>query len=72
MLRSRGISQICHTYLEDMHPVYPSLPWLHTPQLRLRVTTVAEGAYPPLRCGMSYYTLDAMAVLVMIYNYTDF
>ncbi len=21
MLRSRGISQICHTYLEDMHPI---------------------------------------------------
>ncbi len=23
MLRSRGISQIYHTYSEDMHPVYP-------------------------------------------------
>ncbi len=28
MLRSRGISQIYHTYSEDMHPVYPPLPWL--------------------------------------------
>ena len=28
MLRSRGISQICHTYSEDMHPIYPPLPWL--------------------------------------------
>ena len=25
MLRSRGISQICHTYSEDMHPIYPPL-----------------------------------------------
>ncbi len=25
VLRSRGISQICHTYLEDMHPIYPPL-----------------------------------------------
>ncbi len=39
VLRSRGISQICHTYSEDMHPIYPPLPWLHTPRLRLGVTT---------------------------------
>ena len=44
MLRSRGISQICHTYSENMYP----LPWLHTPRLRLRVTTVYIGAYSPL------------------------
>ena len=25
MLRSHGISQICHTYSENMHPIYPSL-----------------------------------------------
>ncbi len=35
-------SDIHHTYEEDMHPVYPPLPWLHTPWLRLGVTTVAE------------------------------
>ena len=45
MLRSRGISQICHTYSEDMHPIYPPLPWLHTPRLRLGVTTVAEDIW---------------------------
>ncbi len=45
MLRSRGISQIYHTYEEDMHPVYPLLPWLHTPRLRLGVTTVAEDIW---------------------------
>ena len=60
MLRSRGISQICHTYSEDMHPIYPPLPWLHTPRLRLGVTTVAEdiwvhilllGVVYPIRIG---------------------
>ncbi len=25
MLRSRSICQICHTYSEDMHPIYPPL-----------------------------------------------
>ena len=45
MLRSRGISQICHTYSEDMHPIYPPLPWLHTPRLRLGVTMVAEDIW---------------------------
>ncbi len=45
MLLSRGISQIYHTYSEDMHPVYPPLPWLHTPRLRLGVTTVAEDIW---------------------------
>ncbi len=42
-----------------MHPVYPPLPWLHTPWLRLGVTTVAElgymSAYPPRRCGITVY-----------------
>ncbi len=28
-----------------MHPVYPPLPWLHTPRLRLGVTTVAEDIW---------------------------
>ncbi len=28
VLPSRGISQICHTYSEDIHPIYPPLPWL--------------------------------------------
>ncbi len=45
MLLSRGISQIYHTYSEDMHPVYTPLPWLHTPRLRLGVTTVAEDIW---------------------------
>ncbi len=45
MLRSHGISQICHTYSEDMHPIYPPLPWGHTPRLRLGVTTVAEDIW---------------------------
>ncbi len=50
-----GISQICHTYSEDMHPVYPPLPWLHTPRLR-HGRGGYIGAYPPLRCGISIYT----------------
>ena len=25
MLRSHGISQICHTYSEDVNPIYPPL-----------------------------------------------
>ncbi len=37
MLQSRGISQICHTYSEDMH--------LHTPRLRFGVTMVAENIW---------------------------
>ncbi len=45
MLLSHGISQIYHTYSEDMHPVYPPLPWLHTAWLRLGVTTVAEDIW---------------------------
>ena len=28
-----------------MHPIYPPLPWLHTPRLRLGVTTVAEDIW---------------------------
>ncbi len=39
------LSQIYHTYEEDMHPAYPPLLWLHTPRLRLRVTTVAEDIW---------------------------
>ncbi len=57
MLRSRGISQIYHTYSEDMHPVYLPLPWLHTPRSN-HGSGGYMGAYPPRRCGISYtYTV---------------
>ncbi len=51
VLRSRGISQIAT-------PTRRICTMVTTPRLRLGVTTVAEdiitGAYPPLRCGISY------------------
>ncbi len=54
MLRSRGISQIYHTYSEDMHPYILR----YRGFIPLGVTTVVEdiwiGAYPPRRCGISY------------------
>ncbi len=50
MLLSRGISQIYHTYEEDMHPVYPPLSWLHTPRSN-HGSGGYMGAYPPRRCG---------------------
>ncbi len=50
VLQSRGISQIYHTYEEDMHPIYPLLLWLLRGVAEEYVTTVAEdilGTYPP-------------------------
>ncbi len=67
MLRSRGISQIYYTYSEDKHPVYPLLPWLHTPRLRLGVTTVAEDIWVHiLLVGVVY------PILVHLGRKTDF
>ena len=45
VLRSRGISQICHTYSEDMHPIYPPIPWLLRGRAEGYVTTVAEDIW---------------------------
>ena len=50
VLQSCGISQIYHTYEEDMHPIYPLLLWLFRGVAKEYVTTVAEdilGTCPP-------------------------
>ena len=59
MLRSRGISQICHTYsvAEDMHPIISSATVVTYPLAPPRSNHGSGGymgAYPPLRCGISY------------------
>ena len=65
MLRSRGISQICHTYSEDMHPIYPPLPWLHTPRLRLGVTTIAEDIWVHILLLGVVYPIHRWRIFIM-------
>ena len=62
-----------------MHPIYPPLPWLHTPRLRLGVTTVAEDiwvhilllgvVYPILLLFLTYFrkytSSDSHFILMM-------
>ncbi len=68
VLRSRGISQIYHTYSEDMHPVYPLLLWLHTPRSN-HGSGGYMGAYPPRRCGISYTCIqDEVAKVASIFH----
>ncbi len=57
MLRSRGISQIYHTYSEDMQ-IYPLLPWLLRGVAEVYVTMVAEDIRVHiLRVGVVYLIL---------------
>ena len=63
MLRSRGISQIYHTYSEDMHPVYPPLyrGYIYPSAMPRSNHGIAEdymGAYPP-RIRISYFMSGA-------------
>ena len=64
VLRSRGISQICHTYSEDIHPIYPPLPWLDTPRLRLGVTTVAEDIWVRILLLGVVYPIHVMHIIL--------
>ena len=71
MLRSRGINQICHTYSEDMHPIYPPLPWLHTPRLRLGVTTVAEDIWVHILLLGVVYPIPIVLMLMHTHHCTS-
>ncbi len=65
MLRSRGISQIYYTYSEDMHPIYPPLLWLHTPRLRLGVTTVTEDTWVHILLLGVVYPIHNLIIIMM-------
>ena len=63
MLRSHGISQIYHTYSEDMHSCISSATVV-TPRCNRRV---CKGAYPPRRCGISYTYAEGSVLLISVY-----
>ncbi len=48
-----------------MHPAYPTLPWLHTPCLRLRVTTVAEDIWVHILLVGVVYPILVVSIAVV-------